>query len=59
MQLSETKNVFATQLRTRDGVEGKELNIICHNHGIALDQTTAAELLPILEHFIKTGELPE
>lgn len=60
MQLSETENVYPVEVGVRDSVVGRELQLfIVPKVFVALDQTTAAELLPILEHFIKTGELPE
>lgn len=59
MKLSETNNVLPVDISVRDGVEGTELNLIWKCSCITLDQTTAAELLPILQHFIETGELPE
>lgn len=65
MKLSETENVGPLDLKVSMGVSAPELHINAYNDdlgaviGIALDQITAAELLPILQHFIETGELPE
>jgi hypothetical protein len=61
MKLSETDNVYPVEVFTHQSIVSNELRLIgdgC-NEGVALDQTTAAEFLPILEHFIATGELPE
>ncbi len=59
MQLSETENVYPARIVVRESVVSNEMLLCAKNVAFALDQTTAAELLPILEHFIKTGELPE
>jgi hypothetical protein len=65
MKLSETENVGPLDLKVSAGVSAPELHINAYNDdlgaviGIALDQTTAAELRPILQHFIETGELPK
>lgn len=61
MKLSETDNVYPVEVFTHQSVVSNELRLIGDgfNQGVALDQTTAAELLPILQHFIATGELPE
>lgn len=66
MKLSETNNVNPVTVSVGPSVEGNELQLTATdsldadiNFTIALDQQTAAELLPILEHFIATGELPE
>lgn len=61
MKLSETANVYPVKVFTHQSAVSNELRLIgdgCSS-GVALDQTTAAELLPILQHFIATGELPE
>lgn len=57
--LSETANVYAVDVSVKQGVVSPEMEIKGHGARLSLDQTTAAELLPMLEHFIKTGELPE
>lgn len=59
MQLSETENSYPAEIVVRDGVVSREMLLRSNGIEFSLDQTTAAELLPILEHFIKTGELPE
>lgn len=59
MKLSETNNVHTVNVSVGDAVEGRELNLTWKMHQITLDQQTAAELLPILQHFIETGGLPE
>jgi len=60
MQLSETENVYPVEVEVRDSVVGRELQLFINPFVfVALDQTTAAELLPILEYFIKTGEMPK
>lgn len=66
MQLSETNNVNPVTVSVGPSVEGNELRLTATDaldadvtFEIALDQTTAEELLPILQHFIKTGQLPE
>lgn len=59
MKLSETNNVFPVRVTVRDGVESKELMLgnLANTHRVSLDQTTAKEFLPVLQHFIKTGEM--
>lgn len=59
MQLSETENSYGVDIVVRDGVVSREMLLCSCDIELSLDQTTAAELLPILQHFIKTGELPE
>lgn len=60
MKLSETENVYSVDVKVRDGVKkNPELNLVARGYAISLDQQTAAEFLPILQHFIETGELPE
>lgn len=59
MQLSETEIVYAATIKRLDSGDGPELRVLVRNTGVAFDQKTAAEFLPILQHFIKTGELPE
>lgn len=63
MQLSETINVYPINLSIGDSVETKVLQLKDPRRPdifeLCVDPTTAAELLTILEHFIKTGELPE
>lgn len=58
-QLSETENVYPVTVSVRDGVASPEMVISGSGARLMLDQTTAAELLPMLAHFIATGELPE
>lgn len=59
MKLSETENVEAIELRIVPSVISNCLGLRSKGVGLAIDRTTAAELLPILQHFIETGELPE
>lgn len=66
MKLSETNNVMPVEVTVGTSVEGNELRLTTKDSidndmefQLALDQQTAAELLPILQHFIATGELPE
>lgn len=66
MKLSETNNVMPVGVSVGPAVEGNELRLTTKDSidndmefQLALDQQTAAELLPILQHFIETGELPE
>ena len=59
MKLSDTVNVYPVELDVYESVEGQELSLSYEGSGVSLDKTTAAELLPILQHFIATGELPE
>ena len=59
MRLSETENVYALRISTRPGVKSNELVLEARGYKMSLDQQTAAEFLPILQHFIATGELPE
>ena len=61
MQLKETVNVHPLDLEIDPAVDGfgatLRLNFCIHE--VSLDQETAQQLMPILEHFIKTGELPD
>lgn len=60
MKLSETKIVFSADLKVVNYGDGQELRVSTSPvAGVAFDQQTAAEFLPILQHFIETGELPE
>lgn len=60
MELSETVNCLPARVIIEPSVDSKGvLALWAGPHGVCLDTTTAAELLPILEHYIKTGELPE
>lgn len=58
MKLSETNNVFPLVVSVNAGVVSNELRLC--DEGVmyvALDQTTAKEFLPVLQHFIETGEM--
>lgn len=66
MQLSDTVNVCPVTISVRQGVEGPELDLRAKDYcdskmdiEIAFDQQTAAEFLPVLLHFIETGEMPK
>lgn len=60
MKLSETVNVETVTVLIEPSVDGTGvLAVWCEEMGVGLDRTTAAELIPILQHFIKTGGLPE
>lgn len=59
MKLSETENVWPVTVVVVDGVVSPSLALKIRTGEVCLDQQTAAELLPILQHFIATGELPE
>ncbi len=59
MKLSETENVESLELSIQPSILSDCLGLWSNGHGIVFDQQTAAEFLPILQHFIETGELPE
>lgn len=66
MQLSDTVKVYPVNISVRQGVAGPELDLNAKDAvdpevdiQIAFDQQTAAEFLPILQHFIETGGLPK
>lgn len=61
MQLKDTRNVWPVQLVHLKAAPpfDAQLGLRYDGHHIYLDQETAQQLLPILEHFIKTGELPD
>lgn len=59
MKLSETENVYPVEISVLEGVDGPELFLKYKGAGVSFDEITAAEFLPILQHFIATGELPE
>ncbi|WLW41018.1 hypothetical protein IBHPHPPA_00018 [Salmonella phage KKP 3828] len=60
MQLKETDICWPVRLEV-DTYGGTTLDLVEVDDGfrIALDREQAQQLLPILEHFIKTGELPD
>lgn len=61
MYLKETRNVWPVSLipYKADRVFDALLGLRGNAHTVYLDQETAQQLLPILEYFIKTGELPD
>lgn len=60
MKLSETVNTYPVKLDIEPSVDGTNMLALWVNDvGVGVDRTTAAELIPILQHFIATGELPE
>lgn len=61
MQLKETDNVHPLQVLVDSAGPDWDatLQLKYQLNSISLDQETAQQLLPILEHFIKTGELPD
>lgn len=65
MKLSETDNSWPVTVTVRDGVVSREMLLSANDAldgtpiEISLDQQTATELLPALQHFIATGDLPE
>lgn len=61
MQLKETDICWPVELEIDTGGFGTTLDLV-EMHGdfrIVLCREQAQQLLPILEHFIKTGELPD
>lgn len=62
MEIPETKNCYGGKVSVRDGVKSPEINIIVRglfgNFTLALDQEQAALLVPVLQHFVETGEMP-
>lgn len=62
MQLKETENcykVFVTADRLEDDTPVLSLGYDETEDAIGFDKEQAQQLLPILKHFIKTGELPD
>ena len=66
MKLSETSNVMPMIVSVGPSVDGPELRLtttdsldISVEIEAVFNRQTAAEFLPILQHFIATGELPE
>lgn len=59
MKLPETENVFPVNVSVQEAVISNALCLSVKGWHIALDQTTAEVFLPVLIHFINTGELPE
>ncbi len=39
--------------------EDGDMDMTYNGYGITLDPQQAAEFLPILQHYVETGELPE
>lgn len=58
-RLSETELVYPVDVAVRRDLQAPALKISGNGAYLGLDQTTAAELIPLLEHFVRTGELPE
>jgi hypothetical protein len=62
MEYPETKNCYGGKVSVRDGVVSPEIDIRveCPNGKLmlALDQAQAALLIPVLQHFVETGEMP-
>lgn len=60
MQLDETSVCWPIKLGIDDGGLGVTLDLTSlDGEEITLCRKQAQQLLPILEHFIKTGELPD
>lgn len=62
MQLDETENcyrVFVVADELEDGTPVLTLGYDETEDAIGFDKEQVQQLLPILEHFIKTGELPD
>lgn len=63
MKLSDTANVYQLNLEIGQSVDGPVIELSDPRandyYELCLDKTTAAEFIPILQHFIATGELPE
>lgn len=57
MQLKETDNCWPVDVE--HGEFPAILRLMWEGRGISFDQDMAQEFLPILEHFIKTGEIPD
>ena len=57
MILPETENVRPVTVSVRDGVVSNELRLSINSGSISLDQATAEVFLPVLIHFINTGEM--
>lgn len=57
MKLPETENVFPVNVSVQEGVISNGLRLSVKGGSIALDQTTAKVFLPVLQHFIETGEM--
>lgn len=62
MKYPETKNCYGGMVSVRDGIVSPEIDIRveCPNGNLilALDQEQAALLIPVLQHFVETGEMP-
>lgn len=60
MKLSETINAHEVELVIEPSVDKTNmLAFWCQGKGVGVDRIQAAELLPVLQHFIETGELPQ
>ncbi|WQY91278.1 hypothetical protein [Hafnia phage TS33] len=57
MILPETENVRPVTVSVRDVVVSNELRLSINYGSISLDQATAEVFLPVLIHFINTGEM--
>lgn len=58
MEYPETKNCYGGTVSVRDGVVN--IRVVCPNGAfmLALDQEQAARIIPVLQHFVETGEMP-
>ncbi|UPU16038.1 hypothetical protein OTAKU_00490 [Serratia phage vB_SmaM-Otaku] len=60
MRIPETENCYGGEAYVRGGVKSPELVILIHEMRMALslDQDQAVLLIPVLQHFVETGEMP-
>lgn len=62
MRIPETENCYSGFVSVHDGVVSPEINITVTGQDgpfvLALDQEQAALLIPVLQHFVETGEMP-
>lgn len=59
MKLPETELVYEAEVSFKKSSAGNEIRVaVTGRIGVAFDQQTAAEFLPILKHFAETGEVP-
>lgn len=60
MRVDETNNFVGFSVDVDDGFLNLTWNVVRgKNIWVGFDKKQAAELLPILQHFIETGELPK
>lgn len=57
--LSETDNVYPLEIKVDENWKQLLVSFTEEDMGIAFDQQTAKEFLPLLQYYAETGKLPD